>query len=388
MTQITPISTGTITVNTNLGKRANTAVIESEVKNLVTQLLNSNPNITEEQIRVEVNNYLQTIERNGTKIGKARIVALAKLPQTIQECRPKPIVTPPAIKPQKVMRTTEIPTESLIANSPIIQVETQTVPIKKEKKLIKKLEKQGLTEAVPQEVSERTQWEEQEAKKAVLEPPKSNKQNKKEVNSQYFSSKKKKLQKKQAEIQSQAEHKKQRINQPKPVQDARYCTSQGIMNTNARKAYEFVESHNMHANVHQGMAEASYQTFLEKGLIKPEKNAEESFKVFEEAGLIPKKIEKAKPHTSKPSCNRNRNHGGYYTYTPSSRTTSVHTTTPPVTASTATNGGKKEIVTEIKEVIKEVPKTNKWLIAGAVAAGGFLGWLGTTLFANGQKKVS
>ena len=41
--------------------------------------------------------------------------------------------------------------------------------------------------------------------------PEKDKQNKKEVNSQYLSRKKQKLQKKQAEIQSQAEHKKARL---------------------------------------------------------------------------------------------------------------------------------------------------------------------------------
>ena len=44
MSQISPITAGTISVNTNLGKRANSAVIETEVKSLVTSLLNSNPN--------------------------------------------------------------------------------------------------------------------------------------------------------------------------------------------------------------------------------------------------------------------------------------------------------------------------------------------------------
>ena len=63
--------------------------------------------------RVEVNNYLQTIERNGTKIGKARITALAKLPETIRECRPKPVVRPTVIKPKPVMRTAEIPLVSM-----------------------------------------------------------------------------------------------------------------------------------------------------------------------------------------------------------------------------------------------------------------------------------
>lgn len=48
MSQISPITAGTISVNTNLGKRANSAVIETEVKSLVTSLLNSNPNITED----------------------------------------------------------------------------------------------------------------------------------------------------------------------------------------------------------------------------------------------------------------------------------------------------------------------------------------------------
>lgn len=80
MSQISPITAGTISVNTNLGKRANSAVIETEVKSLVTSLLNSNPNITEDQIRVEVNNYLQTIERNGTKLARQEL-------QHLQNCR-------------------------------------------------------------------------------------------------------------------------------------------------------------------------------------------------------------------------------------------------------------------------------------------------------------
>ena len=170
MSQISPITAGTISVNTNLGKRANSAVIETEVKSLVTSLLNSNPNITEDQIRVEVNNYLQTIERNGTKIGKARITALAKLPETIRECRPKPVVPPTVIKPKPVMRTAEIPTESLIANSPIVRPEIVSTPSKKELKRAKRLNKQfggGLSEVMPQGLSEQEIWEDEMKQKMV-----------------------------------------------------------------------------------------------------------------------------------------------------------------------------------------------------------------------------
>ena len=59
--------------------------------------------------------------------------------------------------------------------------------------------------------------------------------------------------------------------------------------------------------------------------------------------------------------------------------------TASTTSTSITNAGKKEVVTEIKEVIKEVPKTNKWLIAGAVAGGGILGWLGRKIFDNNKQ---
>lgn len=388
MTQISPISTGTISVNTNLGKRANPAVISSEVKNLVTQLFNSNPNITEDQVKVEVNNYLQTIERNGTKIGKARIVELAKLPETIKECRPKPVVTPPVIKPQPVMKAAEIPTESLIANSPIVKPEIQTVPSKKEEKLVKKLEKQGVMEAVPQGLSERTQWEEQEAKKTVSEPPKSNKQNKKEVNSQYMSSKKKKIAKKQAEIQSQAEHKKARLKNTRTARNASYCTKNGIISSEvkgAKEAYNLIKQTGEKTQTLRKEAIAVYPD--NKPYVT--KSAEESAKVFMENGFKP---------IVKPSSNSNsrksRSYGGgsnhYYQYGSSSRNniSSATASTASTVSAPVKNTVKNEVVTEIKEVIKEVPKTNKWLVAGAVVTGGVLGWLGTKLFSDNNKQAS
>ena len=110
------------------------------------------------------------------------------------------------------MRTAEIPTESLIANSPIVRPEIVSTPSKKELKRAKRLNKQfggGLSEVMPQGLSEQEIWEDEMKQKMVTTSPKSNKQNKKEVNSQYLSRKKQKLQKKQAEIQSQAEHKKE-----------------------------------------------------------------------------------------------------------------------------------------------------------------------------------
>ena len=76
----------------------------------------------------------------------------------------------------------------------------------------------------------------------------------------------------------------------------------------------------------------------------------------------------------------------YYNYGSGRNTTSSVTTS---TVSTPVkNSAKKEVVTEIKEVIKEVPKTNKWLIAGAATAGGILGWLGAKLFSDDKKQVS
>ena len=39
---------------------------------------------------------------------------------------------------------------------------------------------------------------------------------------------------------------------------------------------------------------------------------------------------------------------------------------------------------EIKEVVKEIPKTNKFLVAGALCAGAVLTWLGIKLTDNKQ----
>lgn len=313
MTMITPIE---ITSNSNVKhpKRLNEKQAAEEIKALVSQLISSNPNITEDQVRIEVSNHLENLEKNGTKIGKAKAKELGKLSETIKECRPKPIVTSPVIKPQPVIKTTEIPTESFIANSPMVKPKIQTTPSKKEEKLIKKLEKQGLTEAVPQGVSERTQWEEQEAKKNASEPQKSNNQNKKEVNSQYMSRKKKKAAKKQGEAQSRVEHKQTRINNSKPARNARYCTSQGIMTTDARKAFEFVENHNMSANVKPLDAQISYQSFLNAGMVQPEKSARESMAVFENAGLLPQAEVAPQTPTANTSARRTRTHNNrsYY----------------------------------------------------------------------------
>lgn len=384
MSQISPITAGTISVNTNLGKRANSAVIETEVKSLVTSLLNSNPNITEDQIRVEVNNYLQTIERNGTKIGKARITALAKLPETIRECRPKPVVRPTVIKPKPVMRTAEIPTESLIANSPIVRPEIVSTSSKKELKRVKRLNKQfggGLSEVMPQGLSEQEIWEDEMKQKMVTTPPKSNKQNKKEVNSQYLSRKKQKLQKKQAEIQSQAEHKKARLKNTRTARNIDYCTRNGIISSEvkgAKDAYNLIQQTGEKTQTMRKEAMAVYPD--NKPYVT--KSAEESAKVFMENGFEPIVKQPEKNYRT----NRNYTGGSSSYYQKGmSRNAASSAATASTTSTSITNAGKKEVVTEIKEVIKEVPKTNKWLIAGAVAGGGILGWLGRKIFDNNKQ---
>ena len=373
MTQIAPISTVNVP-NTNLGKHANPKIVEAEVQKFVSQLLTKNPNITEEQVMVEVRNFLQ-----DAKVGKKVIATTqANIPQIIKDCTPKPVVTTPT----PVIKTMlEIPSETLQAYPPMTKVEIpkpqEAVITKTETKLRKKLEKQGLSEVLPSDISEQAKWEAKMAEKPVTEPQKSNNQNKKAANSEYQSSKKLKIAKKKAEEKSRIEHKNRRFKNSRTGRNLSYCTKNGIISSEAKGAKEAMEIVKNSQGLFTKEAMAVYPDN------KPiNEHARESFKVFEDAGLIPKEV---KPHIPKQNSYRpiSRN----YSYSSgTAKAASIHTT--PLSTSPAINTVKKEVVTEIKEVIKEVPKTNKWLVAGAVVTGGVLGWLGTKFFSNNNKQVS
>lgn len=347
------------------GKRINAKELNSSVKNLVKELIARNPQITEQQIMLEINSYIATIEQNGTKLGSLKQKTLGGINQTIKEAQQE-LNTERYLKKQQIKAklatpVSEIPSDVIRANS--------NMPLEKAS--------QPTTVTQPQtEVTTKPQVESSVPKAEIKEET-------------YISSKKKKAQKKQAEINSHLEKQAARRANGKAGRNAQYLTSNQLMSTQARRTYEMVENNNLHFSANRAIdsaevfrevksAKDSADVFIKNGYTPIKSAAQESAEVFVQNGITPyeralSKIEELQRSTVNPRVRE------------SVRTVTREIPVEKVVEKEVIKEVVKEVPkTEIKEVVKEVPKTNKWAIAGAVLAGGILTWLGSKLLSNKQ----
>lgn len=207
-------------------------------KNYLTQ----NPTATQENLQCEVRNYLQELRQNGTKISKNQIAQVNAQIGDIYKATADEIKA--SFSPV-VTKKTETAVKSLNnAQAPATYPSAGWVTDKKadihydefnglSKKARQNLHKRNMADAKAAFADERFA-------EPVVETP-SNNQNKKAANADYQSSKKQKQAKKQAEIKSQNEHKQNLPIKDKKVRktkaNLRYCTSNGIMTSDARKHF-------------------------------------------------------------------------------------------------------------------------------------------------------
>lgn len=204
---------------------------------VATTYLVSNPKATPQDLQVEVHNRLQELRKNGAKISKKQIAQVNAQIADIHKA------TLEQIKANTVAATTP---KAQIAVQSLNNVQAKTAyqqagwvtDVKADRHYD---EFNGLSKKARQNLHKRNMAD---AKAAFADErfaePKvetiSNNQAKKAENAEYQSAKK------QAEIKSQAEHKAQRPIKNKKVRkarnNARYCTSQGIMTQDARKAFK------------------------------------------------------------------------------------------------------------------------------------------------------
>lgn len=208
-------------------------------------LLVCKPETTPQDLQVEVRNRLQELKRNGAKISDKKIAQVcAQVPEihkaTLEQIKANTVAaaTPKAQTAVKTLNNAQAATAYQHAGWVAdVKADRHYNELgNMSKKARRNLYKRNMADAKAAFADER--FAEPKLETA------SNNQAKKQANAEYQSSKKQKAAKKQAEIKSQAEHNAQKPIKNKKIRkarnNARYCTSQGIMTQDARKAFRNV----------------------------------------------------------------------------------------------------------------------------------------------------
>ena len=207
--------------------------------------LTTNPKATPQDLQIHLRNQLQELKKNGAKISDKKIA---------QVCAQTPDIHKATLEQIKANTVTKVTLKTKAATEALTKAEAAkaypqagwVADVKADrhydefnglsKKARQNLHKRNMADAKAAFADERFA----EPKVEVV----SNNQAKKTANAEYQSVKKQKQAKKEAEIKSQAEHKAQRPIKNRKVKKARanahYCTSQGIMTQDARKAFKNV----------------------------------------------------------------------------------------------------------------------------------------------------
>ena len=178
-----------------MGNRIDAMNAAMNIRNLYLQ---QKPQATREQVMSEVRGQLLNMKRSGVKISDKQINAAAV----------------------RVSGIADIATEQVAANF-------NSNVTKPAKQSVEKLNSNFLEEKHPELIEKEV-------------PKISNNENKKQANAEYISSKKKKVVKERNEQISKEEHARSR--NTKPVRNAQYSTSQGIMTGNAKRSFETVSN--------------------------------------------------------------------------------------------------------------------------------------------------
>ena len=211
--------------------------------------MRSNPNATEHDLQVGLRNHLQELKKNGEKISKKQIAQASANTGELYK------VTSSEIKATllpNVSATTEKAVNGLNAQQARASYPKYNAHLAADhhyedltglsKKARTNLHKRNLADGKAAFGGDTYQeWLKEnhpELVESETPAPVSNKQNKKEVNTDYQSSKKRKAAKKQAEVKSQEAHRNSRPT--KAARNAEYCTSQGIMTKPPKKQYDSV----------------------------------------------------------------------------------------------------------------------------------------------------
>lgn len=348
------------------GKRINAKELNTSVRNLVKEIIARNPQITEQQIMLEVDAYIGNIEKSGTKLGRIRQKTLGGISQTIneaqQELKTERYLKKQRIKAGKTVSVSELPSDVARANSNMALVNTsaQDVVQNSAECVGSKSGTDGVVKATTEQVAKPKAQEE------------------------YLSTKKKKILKKQAEEANKLEKQARRGANSKPQRNARYVTTNSLMTSEARRAYEMVENNNLRyiganrakdsAEVFVKSAKDSADVFIKNGPTQFEKSSvvkETAKGVVEESKAATQAVVNVAETGSKPKVRE------------VVRTVVKEVPKEKIVEKEVIKEVVKEVPkTEIKEVVKEVSKTNKWAIAGAVLAGGALTWLGSKMLNN------
>lgn len=215
----------------------------SLANDIAKSYLTNNPKATPQDLQVVLRNQLQQLKQGGAKISDKKIAQVCAQATDIHKATSEQLkaVLTPTVTP-KAQAATEGLRKAQAAKA--YQQAGWVTDVKADrhydefnglsKKARQNLHKRNIADAKTAFADERFA----EPKVETI----SNNQAKKAENAEYQSAKKQKQAKKQAEIKSQAEHKAQRPIKNKKIRkarnNARYCTSQGIMTQDARKAFK------------------------------------------------------------------------------------------------------------------------------------------------------
>ncbi len=259
-------------------------MVKVDISTTVRTIIAKNPNLTQDQMRVLVRDTLEEMKAQGAKISSKQMAqanalvseATAQQSQVAFQTRVPKNETRKAVE-QLNKQQAHVAYQEAMAEPPK-SVDTKIEPPKNNRAARRQNLIEGMIDTEHMEAGTFTQHlEELEEQGKIAERNAALEEMHRTDVSKHKTRKQKKLDRKKAEVRSRNEHQKYRRSMTKDQRDARYCTKNGILRTEGRKALEKVKT-----------------ACTGEGNIIPEiridRSAQESWKAFEQAGMIPEAV--------------------------------------------------------------------------------------------------